>query len=425
MFSAYAISTPGLEQLTADELRVLGIVPLTVEPGGVAFECSSGQLYAANLHLRTASRVIVRIAEFRARTFPELERHAVRIPWSSFIMPQGLVSFHVTSRKSKLYHHRGIAERLGMAIAGAVDGAKVAEQGTVNSEQGTVNRERGTESRKPGTEPGVQVPVPDSPSPVPCSLFSVPQLFVVRVLRDVVTISADASGELLHRRGYRLAVAKAPLRETLAAAMLAGVAWNGTTPLVDPFCGSGTVAIEAALLARRIPPGWQRTFAFERWPEFDEEAWRKVRRAAESERLSRGPAPIVAGDRDAGAIKAAQANALRAGVADDIEFQHRALSRFDPGLAAGTLLTNPPYGMRMGETGPLRNLFASLGYFARRRLSGWTVGWLSASARLDAATELPFAERFQTTNGGIRVRLLVSQIVQGDAVPFSAPMEEA
>lgn len=417
MFSAYAISAPGLEQLTADELRVQGIVPLAVEPGGVAFECSSGQLYAANLHLRTASRVIVRIAEFRARTFPELERHAARIPWTSFIMPQGLVSFHVTSRKSKLYHHRGIAERLGMAIAGAVDGAKVVEQGTGNSEQGMGAGNLASALSSPS-------PVPDAPFPVHCSPFTAPQLFVVRVVRDVVTVSVDASGELLHRRGYRLAVAKAPLRETLAAAMLAGVAWNGTTPLVDPFCGSGTIAIEAALLARRIPPGWQRTFAFERWPEFDEEAWRKVRRAAESERLSRGPAPIVAGDRDAGAIKAAQANALRAGVSDDIEFQHRALSRFDPGTAAGTLLTNPPYGMRIGETGQLRNLFASLGYFARRRLAGWTVGWLSASPRLDAATELPFAERFQTTNGGVRVRLLVSQIVQGDAVPFSAPMEE-
>lgn len=378
VFNAYAICAPGLEALTARELDALDIEPLTVEPGGVTFDATPSQLYAANLQLRTASRVVVRAAQFRARTFQELERHAKRIPWRDFVPDRGLVSFRVTSKKSKLYHQKGIAERLGEAIAGVVPGA-----------------------RAEAPEPGSATPEPDYEE-------SGAQLFVVRTFRDDFTISADSSGQLLHRRGYRLATAKAPLRETLAAAMLLGADWSGTTPLADPFCGSGTIAIEAALLARRIPPGWRRHFAFEQWPGFDAAACRALRSAVESRILARSPVPIMAGDRDGGAIEAARSNAVRAGVLDDIAFQQRALSDFEPGNEPGALLTNPPYGIRIGEAQRLRNLFATLGQLADRQLAGWTVGWLSANPRLDAATELSFNERFRTTNGGIRVRLVVA-----------------
>jgi hypothetical protein len=156
------------------------------------------------------------------------------------------------------------------------------------------------------------------------------QLFVVRLFHDSCTVSADSSGALLHRRGYRLATAKAPLRETLAAAMLLGAGWDGSAPLLDPMCGSGTIAIEAALLARRIPPGLRRRFAFERWPGFEPAPWRRALDAARSGIRERAPGPIHASDRDAGAIEAARANAERAGVAEDLTLARAAIAAVEP-----------------------------------------------------------------------------------------------
>lgn len=362
-FSCYAIVAPGLEAITARELEALGLVPDVTEPGGVEFQATREQLYAANLRLRTASRIVVRIARFHARTFFELERHAARVPWAEFMAPGAAVAFHVTSRKSKLYHHGAIEERLARAATGR------------------------------GSEPG-------GPS----------ALFVVRVLRDQVTISADSSGELLHRRGYRQATAKAPLRETLAAAMLLASGWDGVAPLVDPFAGSGTIPIEAALIARRIAPGLQRRFAFEHWPRFDAAAWERVRARAASEVLAAAPGPIIGADRDAGAIRAATGNAERAGVSADVEWRRAPLSTLAPPRGRGWLITNPPYGVRVGERRRLDELYAELGAIARERLAGWTLGLLSASRELEARTGLALAEAWHTTNGGIPVRLMTGTV---------------
>ena len=157
----------------------------------------------------------------------------------------------------------------------------------------------------------------------------------MRLFRDECTVSADASGELLHRRGYRLATAKAPLRETLAAAMLVGTGWDGSAPLIDPMCGSGTIPIEAALLARRMPPGMTRRFAFMRWPGHDRAAWERLVEQARERALPRAPAPILGSDRDAGAVAASVANAERAGVAGDVEWRRAAISAIDAAAGAG------------------------------------------------------------------------------------------
>jgi putative N6-adenine-specific DNA methylase len=363
----FVVTHPGVERLTASELAGLGIVPGGLEPGGVAFTGSDDALYAANLHLRTGSRVLVRVGSFRARTFPELERHALRLPWRDFLPRRSAIRFSVTSRKSKLYHQGGIAERLARAADAAA--------GEVRSEA--------DESA---------------------------QLFVVRALRDEFTISADSSGELLHRRGYRQDSAKAPLRETLAAAMLLAAGWDGGRPLLDPFTGSGTIPIEAALIARRIAPGLGRGFGFERWPGFDATAWSRVRERAADPAIGRPGVPIVGADRDEGAVAAAAANAERAGVAGDIEFRRAALSRAAAPGQGGLLITNPPYGVRVGERQRLRDLYAQLGNVARRAFGGWDVAFLSAHPALEAATELPLEPLFATSNGGIPVRLVRARI---------------
>jgi putative N6-adenine-specific DNA methylase len=361
----FAVAAPGLEPLVAGELQALRALhplePGPLEPGGVTFRADLAGVAAANLHLRVASRVLVRVGTFHAAAFHELERRAGRLPWASFVAPGRAVEFRVTSRKSRLYHQDAIAERLAAAVAGKTGGV------TTGGEQA--------------------------------------QEFVVRIFRDECTVSADASGELLHRRGYRLATAKAPLRETLAAAMLLAVGWDGTVPLLDPMCGSGTIPIEAALLARRIPPGLHRRFAVEHWPGFDPEWLRGIAAAARARILARAPAPILGSDRDAGAIRAATENAARAGVDGDVAFRRAAISSIEPPPGPGWIVTNPPYGVRVGERARLRDLFAQFGNVARRRWSGWQVAMLSSHVELERQTGLPLATGFRTENGGIRVRL--------------------
>jgi putative N6-adenine-specific DNA methylase len=364
--ACFAVAAPGLEPLVREELLALGAAHrLDVddpESGGVGFRTRLTGLYAANLHLRIASRVLVRIGGFRASTFHELERHARRLPWEQFVTPGHGVEFRVSARKSRLYHQGAVAERLMAAVA----------------------------ARVPGTATGG-----DSP-----------QEFIVRFFRDQCSVSADASGDLLHRRGYRLAAGKAPLRETLAAAMLVASGWDATVPLLDPMCGSGTIPIEAARLARRMAPGLDRRFAFERWQGFAAEAWEAVRGAARARVLPRTPSSIQGSDRDAGAVAAAAANAERAGVAGDIEWRRAAVSAIEPPPTPGWIVTNPPYGARVGDRERLRDLYAQLGNVARRRCPGWGVALLSAHAELERQTGLGLAPVFGTANGGIRVRLV-------------------
>jgi putative N6-adenine-specific DNA methylase len=236
------------------------------------------------------------------------------------------------------------------------------------------------------------------------------QLFVVRVVRDVCMVSADSSGALLHRRGYRRAVAKAPLRETLAAAMLIGSDWPGTVMLIDPMCGSGTIPIEAALVARRIAPGLHRPFAFQRWPGFDSGAWEQLVAETREGELPTAPAVLIGSDRDAGAVEAARANAERAGVLADITFEQRAISAVEPPQGAGWVVVNPPYGVRVSEAGSVRDLYASFGNVLRERFVGWRVGVLSPGEQLERQMGLELRERFTTVNGGIPVRLVTGEV---------------
>jgi putative N6-adenine-specific DNA methylase len=315
--------------------------------------------------------VLVRLAEFKAVSFADLERHGARVPWGACVAPGGVVRFRVTSRKSRLYHQDAIAERLAHGLLAAVPGVRIATGGADDA-------------------------APDE------------QLVAIRVFRDRCTVSADSSGPLLHRRGYRLATSKAPLRETLAAAMLLAVEWDGSRPLVDPLCGSGTIPIEAALIAGNIAPGAGRGFACERWPALAAVRWDELRAAARAG-VRPTDVPIVGSDRDAGAIAAALSNAERAGVAGAVRFERHALSAAaPPDDRAGWIVTNPPYGARVGDRRALRDLYARLGQVARGPFDGWRVALLVAAPELAAQLGLVLQERFVTSNGGIRVRLAAS-----------------
>jgi putative N6-adenine-specific DNA methylase len=400
MEKLFAVCAPGLEPFTALELDRSGLIgsypPLRAEnflkekgppydrqvprpasggmgeelqSGGIEFQGSLHDVYRANLHLRTASRVLVRLGEFYASAFPELRRKASRLLWENYLVPERPIALRVTCKKSRLYHEAAVAERVAGAIADRL-----------------------------GKSPPVQKYLEDSG-------IDLPQLIVVRFVDNLCTISIDSSGALLHRRGYRFATAKAPLRETLASAMVMASGWDTLSPFLDPFCGSGTIPIEAALMARRVPAGYSRRFAFMDWPNFDSKSWDELLVHACKAIASDIP-KIIASDRDAGAIQAAKANAERAAVADCIEFSRKAISAIDPPPGPGWVVTNPPYGVRLRKTNDLRNLYAQLGKVLRTRCPGWRVTALCDRIQLIRSTGLEFDKGISMMNGGLKVRLL-------------------
>ncbi|MDQ8162449.1 MAG: class I SAM-dependent RNA methyltransferase [Gemmatimonadota bacterium] len=376
-FDAFAVAAPGLAPLVAAECVALGITPREVSPAGVSFTATADQLFTANLWSRLTSRVLVRLAEFEARDFATLEKMAARVPWHHVLTPGAAVRLRVTCRKSRLYHSDAVAERVARGITNSIAGSQA------------LGRAKDDEEDDDGNT----------------------QLIVVRFDHDRCTISADSSGALLHRRGWRQAIAKAPLRETLAAAMLAACEWEGAVPLVDPFCGSGTIGIEAALRVRRMAPGLGRAFAMEQWPGADPVMHAAVRAAATAVQLPSVGVPIVLRDRDAGACKAALANAERAGVRQDVVIEQGSLSEtsLEAIGPAGLVLTNPPYGLRIGDGADLRSLYARLGDVVRAGGRGWQLGLLVPDRVLAGQTRLSFDAVLRTANGGLPVEVLRSR----------------
>lgn len=381
----FAVCTPGLERFTAREIEGLGLRIYSLstprgraegegaEEGGVEFQGTLRDLYAANLHLRTASRILLRLGSFYTDTFADLHRRARRLPWESCFAPGDPVALRVTCHESRLYHSGAVGEKIAAATAERL-------------------------GRQPPIEPWSDAAGPKSP-----------RLVVVRLMQNRCTISVDSSGPLLHRRGYRLATAKAPLKETLAAAVVLASAWDLAHPLLDPFCGSGTIAIEAALLARNIPPGRNRRFAFMDWPGFDRSLWEALREEAQKA-VKPLRTRIIASDRDAGAVEAARENAARAGVAKNVDFSCRAVSAIEPPPGPGWLVTNPPYGIRLGEKKDPRILYLRLGSVARQKCPGWSVAILCPSEKLLAGTGFHFDEKLRLLHGGVKVHLALGRV---------------
>ncbi len=377
----FAVCTVGLEPVLARELGELGVrtirpqgesLPPSQEPidgeGGVEFQGTLHDCYRANLHLRTASRVLVRLGRFYADTFSHLRRRAKRLPWEDFLSPEMAVVLHVACHKSRLFHTGAVSDAVIAAIQ-----ARLGQPPPPAEAKGKDSHDRR-------------------------------QLLIVRLLENQCTIAVDSSGPLLHRRGYRLATAKAPLRETLAAAIVLQSGWDRSSPLLDPFCGAGTIVIEAALLARKIPPGIQRRFAFMDWPNFDAAMWDGI--VAEAKTPQAGKVPSIrASDRDAGAVQAARENARRAGVEKAIEFSSRAISAIEPPKGPGWVVTNPPYGVRLGTGKDLRRLYAQFGNVLQAKCAGWHIAVFCSRSDLLRSTGLTLNPILETRNGGIKVKL--------------------
>ena len=360
----FAVCAPGIEPVLEAEVLALGLRGTAVK-GGVEVQGALPEALRLNLWSRTASRVLVRMGEpFRATAFPELVRKASALPWEEFVRRGARAAFRVTCRKSRLYHSGAVEERLLAALS---------------------SRVAVTPARAAGEEEE-----PDA------------QLFFARLDHDVCTVSADSSGALLHRRGWRGPQAKAPLRETLAAALLLAAGWSADMPLCDPLCGSGTIAIEAATLAMRRAPGLLRNFAFQRWPGHSARRWEHL--LVEARKEERGLAVCIeASDQDAGAVAAAKENASRAGVAVDVT--QRRLADLPADSGRGLLACNPPYGVRV--QGDAARIFKELGAASQRR-PAWTVATIASDEKLAAQSSLPLQRLLQTQNGGIPVTFLAS-----------------
>jgi putative N6-adenine-specific DNA methylase len=351
-----AACPPGLEALLAAELAALNLrkPQAYFKPGeaNAALEFT-GPLeagFTAAYCLRTAERVLLRLGAFPAVSLQDLDRGAAALPWRDYLPAGAPASVKARCRASKLQRERPAAERLARAAGLA--------------------------------------PSQDEAAPY----------VLARVVKDVCEVWLDLGGEPLHRRGYRQAVAKAPLRETLAAGLVLFSGWDGRAPLLDPLCGSGTIAVEAALLAAGIWPGALRKHAFTSWPRFAKTRWS----APPGRPLGK---PLIAGsDRDAGAIAAARANAERAGAAGLVEFTQAAVTASPAPEGRGWLVSNPPYGHRVDGERDIRNLYAQLGRLLTERLPGWKAALICPNIPLARATGLPFAPGPSTKNGGLDVR---------------------
>jgi putative N6-adenine-specific DNA methylase len=361
----FAVCAPGLEPVLAAELAALGLRARSVS-GGAEVRGGAGDLERMNLQLRTASRVLVRLGQVKATSFADLVRKARALPFETVARRGDPVALRVTCHKSRLYHSGAVAQRLHEALQERLGGA---------------------------------APLSDHDE----EAANPPQLLLARFDHDVCTVSADSSGALLHRRGYRLLQSQAPLRETLAAALLLAAGYTGKEPLLDPLCGSGTIPIEAALLARRRAPGLLRDFAFQRWPGHDARRFEALLAQLREQELPRAPAPIAGSDADSGAIADARANAVRAGVAEDLRLDPLPLREAHPGAPApGLIATNPPYGVRIRVDLP--RLYVELGDLARR--SGYRVAALAADRRAPQRAGLKWKSLLRTRNGGLKVELL-------------------
>lgn len=361
-FDIFLTCPPGLESALASELAENGFAKCRPGQGGVTIKGGWSDVWRANLQTRGATRVLAVVDRFKTQHLNQLGQHARQTPWQTLFHPGTPVKVEATCRKSRIYHDGAAAERVSDAIA------RTALADITNDADIIVR---------------------------------------VRIDHDEVTLSLDTSGEPLHKRGYKEAVAKAPLRETLAALVLREMGYDGRAPLLDPMCGSGTFVIEAAQLAAGLAPGRARGFAFERLANFNRDAFMALR-----DRPPHARSGIVfqGFDRDPGAIRMSTENAERAEVSDRTQFAQSALKDLArPEGAPGWVVTNPPYGARIGDKSAVFGVYKAFGEVMRERFSGWRAALITTDEKMAKATGLAFEKTSAPIDhGGLKIRLHVT-----------------
>jgi putative N6-adenine-specific DNA methylase len=372
----FAATSPFLETVCFNELKNLSLPLESIHTisGGVEFKGRLQDCYAANLLLRTPNRILMRIAEFKATNFRQLDKKLFSIPWELFINPAVTRIHAIKTRHSRLYHKAAIGESVEKSIALRVNGLS-------------------EDPLKPLQQTGVQ------------------HVFV-RAVEDRFTISLDTSGELLFKRGLKQHTGKAPLRETLAAAILAYAGYTGNEPLVDPMCGSGTFSLEAAMIAGHIPPGWFRPFIFMTWPAFRETQWEYLKTLCAEKRVAVKEALVFASDLDLSLCSNLEHVAGRFGLSDTLRVMQKDFFQWKPAelfRQKGLVVLNPPYGIRMAPDRQTNDDYNELIHKLKKDYKGWRIAMLAPATRSLKGLPRNF-KRIPFYHGGLNLSLVIGDM---------------
>ncbi len=361
-FEIFAACAPGLEGYLLAEIEEAKFADIKRMRGGISFTGGWPEVWRANLTLRGASKILARIVGFRAFHLAQLDKRSRKFPWGQYLTSGHKVKVEVvTNRKSKIYHAGAAIERIERAI----------------------------------TE--------EFGSPIATSMDEAEIIIKTRIDDNNVMFSIDTSGIGLHKRGHKQAMGKAPLRETMAALLLRSCGYTGNEPVMDPMCGSGTLIIEAAEIARTLMPGRTRRFSFEKLASYDADIIEDMKKNwmnAETDQKFYGS------DRNVNVIRMANENAARSGVDDICEFRPIPISAIvRPEGPPGLVVVNPPYGERVGKKKDLVALYTAFGDVMRERFTGWRVGMVTSDMNLAKETQLPWQPLSPPiAHGGLKVR---------------------
>jgi len=369
MHQYFATIARGLETLAAQELEQLGADNVEPEFCGVAFEGDRNLLYRVNLWARLPFRILVNLHEFPCQDAEDLYRGIQKIDWSEYLTPEMTLAVTATGKSDRLNHTHFTALQVKNSI---------------------VDQQR----EKFGDRSNVEIQSADLQ-------------IGVHIDRDVCIVSLNSSGNSLHRRGYRPAVGSAPLKESLAAALIQLSGWQPEQVFYDPMCGSGTLPLEASLKALNIAPGLFRDrFGFETWLDFDSTLLDQLLESAHQSQRDSLPAPIWGSDRDEQVIEQAIGNAKNCGVLEHVYFSQIELADIVAPAASGVLFCNPPYGERLGRDSDLGAFYKQLGEVLKLRFKGWTAFVLSGNKELSQSIGLKSSQRTAVYNGTLPCQLM-------------------
>lgn len=358
-----ATSTFGLESVVADEVKSLGYEKVSVENGKVTIQADIKDIPRLNLWLRTSDRIRLKIGEFEARTFDELFEKTKALPWSDWLPENAEFPVEGKSVKSTLF---SVSDCQAIVKKAIVEHMKQKYKKDWFDENGPMYK------------------------------------IEVALLKDVATLTIDTSGPGLHKRGYRTLIGEAPLKETMAAALILLSKWRSDISLIDPFCGSGTIPIEAALIGQNIAPGMNREFASENWPVIPREIWREARKETHDLARYDEPLEIIGTDIDEEALKIARANAEEAMVRDVIHFQRMDMRDLKTKKKYGKIICNPPYGERIGEEKEVERLYRDMGA-VYNTLDTWSYYIITSNENFEQLFGKPASKKRKLFNGNLKV----------------------
>jgi putative N6-adenine-specific DNA methylase len=371
----FATCPRGLEPLLAEELRQWKAESIHAVGGGVGFEGDFLFCYRVNLESRIASRVLWQVRAGGYRSEDDIYEAAYSLPWTDWFDPARTIRVDISATKSPLTSLNFVTLKIKDAVCDKV-------------------------RRLSGRRPDVDTRRPD----VPIQGHLTDRDFALYL---------DTTGEPLFKRGQRLATGEAPLRENLAAGILRLAGWSPGTPLLDPMCGSGTILLEAACIALDIAPGLGRHFAFEKLKNFDPRRWRELWQRSAARQKAKVPLPIYGSDLSGDALKAARANFKAAGLANVVSLKRANVLEIAAPAKEGIIVTNPPYGVRLGEQQQLAEFYPKLGDVLKKKFCGWRVYLFSADMRLPKLIRLAVSKRIPLFNGALECRLYEYKMVEG------------